>query len=210
MSQLRRLLKNINIINILLTGILIFFIFYIVLPSYKIDYSHILSVSRESTVNDVAEEEEPTEEESSVSSDYLIIAEKNLFHPERKIPLAGKDAQPIQKPVFVLYGTLITDDVKLAFLDDQKSVYSTPGRGKRQRILHLGEELSGYTLSEIYNEKVVMVRGDDRIEVKVVAVEKQKLRKTDTVTPQKTEELREQKAGDKAVKPRARDIKEGG
>ncbi|HMK44119.1 MAG TPA: hypothetical protein VK445_08285 [Dissulfurispiraceae bacterium] len=100
--------------------------------------------------------------------DYLAIADRNLFHPERKIPPLVKDDQ-VPRPEFVLYGTLITDTMSIAYLVDKKAIRSTPGRGQRQNSVKLGESLGGYQLKDVQHDRIVMVRGDDRIEVKVIA-----------------------------------------
>lgn len=99
--------------------------------------------------------------------EYLIVSDQNLFHPDRKIPAAIKDAQLEAKPEFFLYGTLITDTVAIAYMEDRKAPRSSPGRGKRQQPVMLGKLLSSYTLSEIHHDRVLMVRGEDRIEVKI-------------------------------------------
>ena len=98
----------------------------------------------------------------------MIISEENPFHPERKIPVEKKAEQPLPKPEFVLYGTLITDDLKMAYLEDLKAPRSTSGRGKRQVALKQGDSLSGFRVKEIEAGKVVMVRGDDRIIVPII------------------------------------------
>jgi hypothetical protein len=100
--------------------------------------------------------------------EYAVVAEKNLFHSQRIVPPKKTD-EVIQRPEFVLYGTLIMDNLQLAYLSDGKSPRSTPGRGKRQTALKRGESMSGYTLKEVLPDRVIMVRGDDRIEVKIIA-----------------------------------------
>jgi hypothetical protein len=85
------------------------------------------------------------------------------------IPPLKKDVAEVPRPEFVLYGTMITDNVSVAYLSDKKAVRTTPGRGQRQNGLRLGESLSGYTLREVFPDRVVLVRGDDRIELKVIA-----------------------------------------
>lgn len=97
--------------------------------------------------------------------DYLIIAEQNLFHPERRIPPLTAE---VPRPEFILYGTLVSDSTRIAYLSDKKAVRSTPGRGKRQNSLKIGESLSGYQLKEVHFDHIVMVRGDDVIRVRVV------------------------------------------
>jgi hypothetical protein len=74
----------------------------------------------------------------------------------------------LQKPDFVLYGTLVADNISVAYMEDKKSPRTTPGRGKRQTALKKGDTLSGYTLKEIDPEHVIMVRGEDTLIVKVI------------------------------------------
>lgn len=107
--------------------------------------------------------------------DFAVISEKNLFHPDRIIPAEKKEAT-IPRPEFVLYGTLIVDNVRIAYLSDKKAPRTTPGRGKRQVALKIGEVLSGYTLKEVLPDSAVMVRGDDRIDLKVISPENKKER----------------------------------
>jgi hypothetical protein len=86
----------------------------------------------------------------------------------------------LPKPEFILLGTIITDDIKLAYLENLKEPYSTAGRGKRQRSLRIGDTLSSYTLAEIYPDKVVMVKGEDKIEVNLTDSKAQKTRSSET------------------------------
>ena len=73
-----------------------------------------------------------------------------------------------------LYGTLITDDASYAFIEDKKAPYSTPGRGKRQVTLKKGDHLSGYTLSEIEANRIVLVKGEDKVVVTLDESEKKR------------------------------------
>ncbi len=113
-------------------------------------------------------QEKITEEYQMPSiEEYAKIADENLFHPERKIPVQKVEQQPLPKPEFVLYGTLITDDLQLAYIEDLKAPFTTPGRGKRQASLRKGDKMSGFTLKEIDAEKIVMVRGEETIVVRL-------------------------------------------
>jgi len=100
-------------------------------------------------------------------SDYMLISEENLFHPERRIPPEKKVEQPLPKPEFVLYGTLITNDTGFAYLEDAKAPRSTPGRGKRQITLEKGDTLSGFNLKEVKVDSIVMARGEEKITIYV-------------------------------------------
>ncbi len=96
-------------------------------------------------------------------TDYAVISEKNLFHPERKIPPEQQLEKAVPKPDVFLYGTLIADDASYAFIEDKKAPYSTPGRGKRQITLKKGDHLSGYIVSEIEADRIVLVKGEEKI-----------------------------------------------
>jgi hypothetical protein len=109
-------------------------------------------------------------------TDYVMIAEDNLFHPDRAIPAERADSQTLEQPDFVLYGTLITDGVRIAYLEDLKSPRSTQGRGKRQAVVKIGDNMSGYTLKEIHQDKVVMVRGEDTMVIDLLDSSSKKTR----------------------------------
>jgi hypothetical protein len=117
-------------------------------------------------------EEKAAPESSAPYADFVTIAEKNLFHPEREIPKGETAVVP--KPELILYGTLITDDVSIAYVEDKKSPYSTPGRPKRQTALKKGSSIGGYVLREIEPNRIVLVRGEDKLVVMLDDSEKRK------------------------------------
>jgi hypothetical protein len=142
-------------------------------------------------VNKPVVEKEKTGRESRIPSiaEYSRISDENLFHPERKIPVEKKvdqQQQPLQQPEFVLYGTLITDNLRLAYVEDLKAPRTSTGRGKRQTALKKGDTLSGYILKEIDPEQIVMARGEETIVVKVLGNQLKKERSVQ-VTPQTTQ-----------------------
>lgn len=167
--RMRVLLRHINLLNILLLAAALFFAYYLLAPLFLASTAFkplpLKKISSEE--KDVPAAEEQRQAPSAM--EYTVIAEQNVFHPERKIPVEKKDEKPLPQPEFSLYGTLVTDAVSLAYMEDRKAPRSTPGRGKRQTALKIGDSLSGYMVHEITHEKVVMVRGEDRIEVKVVS-----------------------------------------
>ncbi len=160
--KVKKLIQNINILNILLLLVIMSFAFYSLYPLIDIKVKYSLPTVKKKS----AEEAEVIVQNQIPSiAEYMNIPEDNLFHPERKIPEIKKEEPPLPKPDFVLYGTLITDDVSMAYLEDLKAPFSTPGRGKRQRPLKKGETMSGFTLKEIEVDKVVMLRGEERLVV---------------------------------------------
>lgn len=90
--------------------------------------------------------------------DYAAISNQNLFHPERRIPPEKKEAKPLPRPDVVLYGTIVSADLNLAYVEDKKAPKSTPGRGVRQVVLKKGDGLSGFVLKEIEKDRIVLVR----------------------------------------------------
>ncbi len=194
MSRTKYLLSNLNLMNIMLAGVLIFLVNYMVLPFLHkgMQYSLPVMVKHEKPDSGVDTKTEQIKTPSPF--DYVIIAEQNLFHPERKIPVEAKEAQSLPKPEFVLYGTLLSGDINIAYMEDKKSPYSTAGRGNRQRALKPGQSISGYTLTEVFADKVVMARGDDRLEVTVTESSKSKrtTARTTGATPKATDQLKPQ------------------
>lgn len=162
--QVRNTLRNLNLLNLLLLSAAALFVIYSIFPSFPVEVRYSVPVSKNG-----AEEEEPRNAQPRIFSiaEYANISEDNLFHPERKIPAEKKDEQPLPKPEFVLYGTLVTNDVRVAYMEDMKAPRSTTGRGKRQTALKKGDSLSGFTVSEIGEDKVVMVRGKEKMVIAV-------------------------------------------
>ena len=118
--------------------------------------------------------EKPAAAQSPSPADYAVISDQNLFHPERKIPPEGKEEKAIPRPEVVLYGTLIADDMSIAYIEDKKAPYSTPGRGKRQIALKKGDHLGEYVLTQVETDRIVLVKGDDKIVVMLTDGEKRK------------------------------------
>ena len=166
-------MKQITLLNcILLTGILAFG-FFVLLPIYTRQVKVPLSAAASKTAEQKKENLEQAVNPSL--QEYAVVAEKNLFHPDRIIP-AKKEDIAIPRPEFVLYGTLITDTISIAYLSDSKVPRSTAGRGQRQTGLKIGETMSGYTLKEVLHDRAVMVHGDDRIEIMVLGRDSKKKR----------------------------------
>ena len=98
-------------------------------------------------------------------SDFAVIGEQNLFHPTRTIPVEKPPAPPLPTPDFVLYGTLITEDFSLAYIADKKSPINSPTRGVKQLTLRKGEMLSGFLLTDVKPDMIVMKRNEEIINV---------------------------------------------
>jgi hypothetical protein len=181
MRKIRYFLSNVNILNILLAGVLIAVAYFTFSPGASVRVRHRKPVIKKSADKKPAEAKKAAQDEKNpFPTDYMIVAEQNLFHPDRKIPeqKTQKQVVVLPKPDFVLDGTLITDDLKIAFMEDKKAPVSTPGRSNRQTPLKIGNSLSGFTLMEIDKDKVVMQRGEEKMVVALESPEKSKIRQT--------------------------------
>ena len=120
----------------------------------------------------VEEAEKPQEKNSNVlPSDYTVIGELNLFHPERRIPVEKK-AEEIPKPELILYGTMVQDNVQYAFIEDKKNPKTTPGRGNRQTIIKKGDVIGGFVVSEIRADRITLTKGDEKMTVLLTSADK--------------------------------------
>lgn len=159
------IIKNFNLLNLMLLAIIFVFVGYVLSPMLKVDTRITLLPAKKTT----GEEKANKTSENKIPSplDFNVIAENNLFHPERIIPIDKKAEAPLPKPDFILYGTLITDDLRIAYIEDLKAPRSTPGRGKRVTSLKKDAMMSGFTLKEVETDKVVMARGEESVIVKM-------------------------------------------
>jgi hypothetical protein len=152
------------VLNLALAAVILYFAFYLLFPLTEMPVTYNPPPVKKPTTEKT--ETEPPLQQTHDPMEYILIADQNLFHPERKIPPEKKAEAPLPKPEFVLFGTLITSDLGIAYLEDKKSApVTTPGRGKRQTALKKGESLSGFILKELFNDRVVMNRGEETMTV---------------------------------------------
>jgi len=205
MTKTKYAFRNITLLNIILMAAIFFMGKDKVLPLQNATITYSLPAQKVPTAND----EGATAEYNPPSpSDYLIISDENIFHPERRIPPEKKAEQELPKPEFVLYGTLLSDDISAAYLEDLKAPRNTPGRGKRQVALKKGDTLSGFTLREIEQDKIVMVRGEDRMIILLVDPQKPKTRDvvatTSKTTPGQSPQIPQKASSKPSPKPPVR------
>jgi hypothetical protein len=171
MPGMKSILKNVNVLNCLLSGAVVVLVYLMVLPLLNLDVRvTIPQVTPMATGSGI----QTTALANPLPADYALVSDQNLFHPERKIPPEKKDDIVILKPDVILYGTLITDSMSVAFIEDRKAPKTTPGRGKRQIALHKGDSVSGYVLRQIDANSIILVKGDDRILIKLEEGEKRR------------------------------------
>lgn len=165
-NKIQYILRNINILNILLLTVAFIWAYYGILPLFTTEIQYAAPDVRKVERN--RQPDPLIEQEPSFFSEYGIIAEKNAFHPNRVIPpleAEKKDNQSLPRPDIILYGTIISDSASFAHLEDRKSPISTPGRGKKLRVMKKGESISGFAIKEIFSDRIVLVRGNDNMTV---------------------------------------------
>ncbi len=161
-----RLLKNINLLNVLLAAALVATANYIVLPL----------VNKKPEFAPQAIQALPEQGRNQTAAgvpvaggriDYSVIAEQDIFSPDRKIPVDKPQEKILPKPELVLYGTLISGDTSIAYVEDTKSPMTTAGRGKRMRVLQKGDVISGFVLKSIEPDRIVLARGEEVMTVRL-------------------------------------------
>lgn len=179
MSVLGMIARHVTPLNILLAVAVAIAGANIAFPLTRMNYRYKLPQIAQQAV---APEETAAENAAApLPTDYAVIGEMNLFHPERITPLENNAQLP--KPEIILYGTIIDDTQQVAFIEDKKTPVTSPGRGKRQTMVKKGSVISGFTVAEITKDRIVLVRGEERMSVGLMDAEKRKDKKiTDKTT----------------------------
>jgi type II secretory pathway component PulC len=224
------MLKNVNLLNLILILAIVFFALKYVIPTYEFKSNLNVATEKHEVAINSESLKQSVEMEPEKATDYAVISENNLFHPERKIVEEPKE-ETQQPPVvvqeekvehpFALRGTLIAGDLRVAYLEDlapetplsdmnnpnmvnpdiSNPVMNPnmnpnmnpplnpgamdPGMNKAEEdqglnerklnIYHIGETLSGYTLSEILEDSVVLTKeGEEPVRLKVYDPNKQR------------------------------------
>jgi len=168
MRFLRNLIQNANVLNVLLAIVILAFAAGIAISAIQTRRLYTTPRIKE---KGPAAVEQPVEVAAKMPSDYAVIGEQNLFHPERTIPVDKKVEVP--RPEVVLYGTMMGTE-RLALIEDKKNPVTTPGRGNRQRFVRKGEVISGYTVTDIMSDRITLARGDDKMTVMLADPGKQR------------------------------------
>lgn len=99
------------------------------------------------------------------SSAFQVIVQKDLFRPSRtepKIEELSKTGIP-QAPPPKLIGTVITESGAKAYLEDSVT--------KTTRAFSLKESVAGFIVHEIKENTVILLKGEEKIEVKMTQVQ---------------------------------------
>jgi len=168
-NLIKLMLRHINILNILLIFILIGIsidTYRDFLSAVKLEKLKIPSMDKKDTS---VQQNIPAEPKIPSMTEYVVIAEKNLFHPDRKLLENKEKLKQIPKiiPDIVVYGTIIEDNFKVAFIEDKRNIFRSSGRGIRQKTIKIGDEISGYKVKDITENSIVLTSTVDEIIYKV-------------------------------------------
>jgi hypothetical protein len=177
MRYLTYFLRSVNLLNVLLIAAVTMLAAYVLFPLVNMKVTYKPPAVEQTPAVQV---EKPAVAHSPSPSEFMVVAEQNLFHPERKIPVE-KTAESQAKPDIILYGTLVGEDMRLAYIEDQRSPQNSPGRGKRQSVVKQGDTVSGFVLKTVETDRIVLVRGDEQVTVYLTDARKTR---TATTSPQ--------------------------
>ncbi|MBZ5535378.1 MAG: hypothetical protein LAO31_05430 [Acidobacteriia bacterium] len=92
----------------------------------------------------------------ALRKNYMVIASRNLFSPDRNDQIAREDIAKVRPPKPVLFGVINLKDAKLAMM-------SSPG-SRDFRSLKVGDKIGEYTLTRILPNKVELLWGSETVE----------------------------------------------
>ncbi|MCX5841112.1 MAG: hypothetical protein NTY16_06625 [Deltaproteobacteria bacterium] len=160
MKYRQYLISSFNVLNLSLLVAACVFFFYFLNPLLSASLSVNVPSPKEISQGMPVSADEATKPSAS---DYAVIGEQNLFHPNRVITTEKKADPVVPKSELVLYGTLISNGLKIAFLQDKKEAPTTPGRGARQIAVKEGDIVGGYTLKQITEKMIFLINGEEQM-----------------------------------------------
>ena len=96
-------------------------------------------------------------------SNVQLIAKLDLFRPGRAPFVAEKKDAPVEQAAPgnppKLFGTILLNNRKTAILQDPDT--------KKTAMYHMNDSVAGYKISEILEEKVVLLKGAEKVEIKL-------------------------------------------
>lgn len=116
-----------------------------------------------------------------VKEDFSTIAANNLFHPQRGKATPEKEKEAAQKNKqqailkFELKGIYHSDNrhgALIVYWGNSKTAANTDLKKADADLFFLGKEISdGYILKEVRNRSVVIMRGNEKIEVELTMLQ---------------------------------------
>jgi len=162
--MLRSISRSATLLTLFLSAALVMACIGIVFPAMRVTSR--LKLTR-TVPKEVPPQDEPIKEAAApLPTDYAVVGEMNLFHPQRMIPIDVKAQLP--KPELFLCAIIRYGSDLVAFVEDKKKPATSPGRGNRQTVVRKGTVYAGYSVTEINNDSIVLARGDQSVSVYLV------------------------------------------
>lgn len=178
MKVLRFISRVVTLLNLLLASAVVLACVSIIFPVARVSSRFKLP---QIAPKEVALRENPGETAPApLPTDYAVVSEMNLFHPQRIIPIDVKTQLP--KPELFLCGIIRYGNELVAFVEDKKNPATSHGRGKRQTVLRKGNVYAGYSVTEINTDSIVLTRGEQSVSVHLMDPDKRGGKNTGTST----------------------------
>ena len=107
----------------------------------------------------------PALQGSSSQESSMVIAEKNIFHPDRKefsLP-AVEPAKPAMRPPIQLFGVMIINDLKtVSIANPNKPI---PKGERETKTMKIGDRVGDYKLTQILPDRIILETPGDTYEV---------------------------------------------
>lgn len=107
----------------------------------------------------------PVAEGSPIRESLMVIAEKNIFHPDRKefdLP-AAVPAKPAARPSIQLFGVLISNDLKAVSIANPSK--PLPKGERETKMMKIGDRVGDYQLTQIMADRIILEAPGDTYEV---------------------------------------------
>jgi hypothetical protein len=159
---IRYLIRSISVLNLSILACALLVVWHGLLPLLHVSFVYKPRQAKEATA---ATAEAQGLIKAPPLSDFLVIADQNLFNKERKMPSDKTAEKALPRPEIVLYGTLRMENMLVAFIEDKRSPKTTPSRGKQQAVVRQGDMIGGFIVKQIGPDRIVLSRGEDLMTV---------------------------------------------
>jgi hypothetical protein len=108
------------------------------------------------------------ERAASPEANYGIVAEKNLFSPDRSDPLSpasGPGKPRLSEKMIFLYGVVTLDGREQALVSDPESGSKAAGGKAGDKWVRVGDRIGNFTVAEIGRDRIVVKDGADRYDL---------------------------------------------
>ncbi len=154
------MIRNYFLINLLLITVISFLgIELYKVMDYSVEIPSLVDMEKVHKKKKV-EEERRTKKKININS-FNVISQKDLFRQSRTALLLKNEKveKSLPKNAPKLFGTIILNEFKTAILEDPDT--------RTTKNYGINDSIAGYTVSEILENKVILLFNDEKVEVKL-------------------------------------------